>query len=64
MKNYQVTITETLKMTVDVEAESSEEAEAIVEEQWHLGEHILDADNFIGAEFKAKPKTRNKNHER
>lgn len=64
MKNYEVEITETLQLTVNVEANSREEAEAKAEEQWHLGEHILDADNFVGVDFKAVPESKNKIYER
>lgn len=64
MKTYQVDIVETLKMTVDVEADSREKAECIVNEQWHKSDYVLDADNFTGVEFKAKTPSKNKNYER
>lgn len=51
MKEYKVTITETLKMNVVVEAEDQFEAEQIVSDRWHNGEYILDADNFIEVDF-------------
>ncbi len=51
-----MTITETLKMNVEVEAESPEEAEQSVSDQWYKGEHILDADNFVEVDFSAKEK--------
>ncbi len=54
MKTYKVTITETLKMSVDIEANSRLDAEEKVKIAWENGEYILDADNFMGAEFKAK----------
>ena len=47
MKKFEVTITETLKKTVEVEAETQEEAEQIVTDEWYKGDHILAADNFI-----------------
>ena len=53
MKEYDVTITETLKMTVTVEAESQMEAEQMVSDNWRNQEYILDADNFTGVDFKA-----------
>ena len=37
-KEYNVTITETLKMTVTVEAENLTEAEEIAEENWSNGD--------------------------
>ena len=50
-KKYRVTITETLKRTVDVTAESKESAEQIVNDEWYIGKHILIADDFTGVEF-------------
>lgn len=55
MRDYAVTITETLEMTVFKEAESLADAEAIVKANWKEGEYILDADHFVGVSFKAKP---------
>ena len=54
MKKFEVTITETLKKKVDIEAETQEEAEQIVTDDWYKGEHILDADNFSEVVFDAK----------
>lgn len=54
MKKFEVTITETLKKKVEVEAETQEEAEQIVTDEWYKGDHILDADNFTGVVFEAK----------
>ena len=51
MKEYDVTIQETLEMTVTVEAENREEARRMVEERWKNGEYILDADSFKDVEF-------------
>ena len=39
-KKYRVTITEALKRTVDVTAESKEAAEQIVGDEWYSGKHI------------------------
>lgn len=39
MKEYDVTITETLKMTVTVEAESQLEAEQMVSDNWRNQEY-------------------------
>lgn len=52
-KNYKVRITETLAMTVDVEAHSRDEAEQIASDNWQNSDYILDAENFIGVEFEA-----------
>ena len=60
MKTYDVTITETLQMTVPIEAESLAEAEQTAEDNWNRSQYILDADNFVGADFKAKECVRDK----
>ena len=54
MKKYKVTITETSKMTVFVEANSQDEAEQIVADRWAEGEYILDADNFVDVDYEAE----------
>lgn len=54
MKKFEVTITETLKKKVEIEAETEEEAKQIVTDDWCKGEHILDADNFTEVDFEAK----------
>ena len=51
MKEFEVTITETLQKSIMVEAETREEAQAMVEEMWDKGDVVLDADHFVGAEF-------------
>ena len=51
MKEFEVTITETLQKAVTVEAATREEAQAMVEEMWDKGDVVLDADNFVGADF-------------
>ena len=57
MKEYKVTITETLKKDVIVEAESEIEAVQAVNDAWYDGEYILDADNFKGVDFSAEDLT-------
>lgn len=64
MKNYEVTITETLCKTVEVEAENRDEAEQIVSDRWHHSEYILDAECFAGVEFKARQLSRSRDLER
>lgn len=54
MKKFEVTITETLKKKVEVEAETEEDAKQIVTDDWYKGEHILDSDNFTEVDFEAK----------
>ena len=51
MKKYKVTITETLQMEVEVEAENSVQAEEIVHNKYHHNDYVLDADRFQGVEF-------------
>ncbi len=53
IKKFEVTITETLKKTVEVEAKTQEEAKQIVTDDWYRGEHILDADDFSEVNFDA-----------
>lgn len=64
MKTYQVTITEKLQITVEVEAHDRTEAECLVEERWNDQEFILDAEHFTGATFKAEPLQRECDYER
>jgi len=53
--SYDVTITETLRKTVIVDADSSAEAEQTVNDNWRDSEYILDSDNFVGVRFEAVP---------
>lgn len=53
-QEFDVTITETLKRTVTVEAENKEEAKQLVTDSWHRGEYILDAENFVDVDFDVK----------
>ena len=53
MKEFEVTITETLQKTVNIEAETKEEAAQLVKEMWNNGDIILDADNFADVEYAA-----------
>ena len=60
MKEYDVTITETLEMTVSVEAESREEAQQIASDNWKNGDYILDADPFKDVASRAKGRSRDR----
>lgn len=64
MKTYEVTITETLQMTVEVEAKNREEAERLVEQRWDDSEYILDAESFKGVDFSARVNERSRDYER
>jgi len=63
LREFEVTITETLKMTVTVSAKDRDEAEQIVSDNWKNSEYILDAENFIGVEFEAAPVKREHSRE-
>lgn len=64
MRTFEVTITETLRAKVEVEADSREEAEQLVSDRWRNSEYILDAENFEGVDFKARPMGRSRESER
>ena len=51
--SFEVTITETLRKVVTVDAGSSDDAEQTVSDNWRAGDYILDAGNFVGVEFTA-----------
>ena len=52
---FKVTITETLKQTVEVEAGDLREAEQMVSDGWHSSKYILGADDFTDVDFEAAP---------
>lgn len=56
MNKYNVTITETSKMTVEVEAESRWEAEQAVNDAWNNSEYVLDSGSFIEVNFEVEEK--------
>lgn len=64
MKTYEVTVTETLQMTVEVEAVTWEQAQELVERKWNDSEYILDAEAFKGVDFSAREKERRRDYER
>lgn len=55
MKKYNVTITETLSKTIEVEAESKEEAEQLVNDNWRRADdkYILSSEDFNDVNFTA-----------
>ena len=55
LRQFKVTVTETLEKTVTVKAENQIEAEQIVSDDWRTGMYILGAENFTGVEFEAVP---------
>lgn len=60
MKPYDITIRETLEMTVTVEAESREEARQMVADNWKNGEYILDAESFKDVDFTPTKRSRDR----
>ena len=52
---FKVTITETLKRTIEVEAGDQHEAEQMVSDGWHDSKYVLGADDFADVEFEAAP---------
>jgi len=64
VKTYEVTITETLQKTVEIEASCHAEAENLVRTEWENGVHVLDADAFTGVDIKSVLKPRSRDHER
>ena len=51
MKEFEVTITETLEKKITVEAMSKDEAEQAVRDMWNDADIILDAEYFIDVSF-------------
>ena len=56
-QNFKVTITETLKRTVEVEADDRQGAEQMVSDGWHDSKYILGSEDFVDVEFEAVPTT-------
>ncbi len=54
MKKYKVTVTETLKRVVEIEAENYEDAIDSIESEYHRGNIILYAEDYTGTEFSAE----------
>ena len=52
LKEYDITIEETLKKTVTVAATSQEIAEEMIREAYFNGEYILDSEDFSEVDFK------------
>lgn len=55
MKRYYVSVTETLKKVVSVNAESGEEAVDMVRDAYDNCDIILDSDNFTGEVVQVEP---------
>jgi len=64
MPKYDVTITETLQTTVEIEAQDRFHAEQIASDNWRNSEYILDADHFQGVSFEARLRQKSRDRER
>lgn len=51
MKTFYITITETLKRTVEVHAETADEALQKAEDAYYNGEIVLDSEDFVDTDF-------------
>ncbi len=51
MKEFEVTITETLEKVVTIEADSKEEALRLADEMWKNSDIVLDSDNFVDVDY-------------
>ena len=56
-RKFMVMITETLKRTIEVDADNQHEAEQMAFDSWRNSEHILGAEEFIDVDFEAVPVT-------
>lgn len=50
---FKVTITETLKRTIFIDAETAEKAEWIAQEQYWRGDHVLTSEDYESTTFEA-----------
>ena len=51
VKKYAVKITEILERVVHVNADNEDDAQEQVEDGWHNGDYVLDAEDFVVATF-------------
>ena len=54
-KKFMVTIIETLKHTVEIEAINPKDAEQLAYDKWKNSEYILSAENFVDVTFEIVP---------
>ena len=60
MKKFEISITQTSKMYVEVEAETLEQAKQRVTKEGYRGEHPMDANHFLSVEFDGEEKQNEK----
>lgn len=58
LKEYDVIITETLQMSVPIRAASRAEAD------WNQSKYVLGAEQFVGADFHAEERRKERTYER
>lgn len=63
MAKYDVTITETLRMTVEVDAENRFDAEQMVSDNWRNSGYVLDEGHLQGVSFEARLQQKSRNQE-
>ena len=56
-RRFKVTITETLKWTIAVDADDQYKAKQMVSDSWRNSEYILGAEDFVAVDFEAVPIT-------
>ena len=54
-RKFKVTITETLKRTIDAGADDQHDAEQIVSNGWYSSKYILGAEDLVDVKFEAAP---------
>jgi len=64
MKSFNVTITEKLQITVEVEANYLHEAEHLAKKNWENGDYLIDAEHFKGVTFRAENPKRSRGYDR
>lgn len=64
MREYEITIRETLEKTVTVEAESRDDAIYLAERLWKDGYYILGSEEFVGVDFEEKKTERSRDEGR
>ena len=57
MKEYKVTVTETLHKEAVIEAENQIEAEGIASERWQKGRRILDPNSYVDVNIEVEDTT-------
>ena len=60
MKKFEISITQTSKMYVEVEAETLEQAKQQVTKEWYRGEHPMNENHFLSVEFDGEEKPNEK----